>query len=92
MKSAADFFALVRSDAAVQERVAAALKEKNPLDAVLAVASAAGFTLDAGDLQSLLAPSLSDDALNQVAGGGAFRAPAEWFAEVISKGPGLKTS
>ena len=37
-----DFLALVRNDAAVQERVVAASKSEQPVDAILALAAQAG--------------------------------------------------
>jgi predicted ribosomally synthesized peptide with nif11-like leader len=77
----ADFLALIRNDAAVQERVAAAAKGPNAAEAILEVAAAAGFTLTADDVRKAIGGELGDGALDRVAGG--FRAPAEWFAEAF---------
>ena len=89
-----EFWALARKDAAVQERVAEAAKQTEPLQAILSVARAAGFQLTAEDLHASLAGELGDKELEQVAAGAnqvgysaptaSFRAPGEWFAEAYT--------
>jgi predicted ribosomally synthesized peptide with nif11-like leader len=77
--SVADFLELVRNDAAVQEQMAVASKEKEPLDAMLRVAAAAGFGFTIDDLRSALTREQGDAALENVVGG--LSSPLEWFAE-----------
>jgi len=91
--SVSEFWALANRDAAVQEKVAEAAKQPEPLQALLSVALEAGFQLKAEDLDGSLTGELSDKQLAQVAGGvsqlgagnavptAGFRAPGEWFAE-----------
>lgn len=89
MKSAAiaEFLELVRRDAAVQERVAEAAKQKEPLQAVVRVALDAGFEIRAEELEAVLERELSQQELAAASGGvgspvvGALILPKEWFAE-----------
>ena len=57
------FLALVRNDAAVQERVVAASKAEQP------VAAAAGFQLTADDVKSVFNPELGNAELDHPASG-----------------------
>ncbi len=78
------FLDLARRDAAVQERVGAALRQPNPEQAVLAVARDAGFQLSASDLEAALGAPLDDRALEQAVGGSSTGTPNEWFSEFRS--------
>ena len=78
-----NFLALVRNDAAVQERVVAASKAEKPIDAIQAVAAQAGFELTADDVKSIFNPELGTAELDQVAGG--LSSPVEMFAEYRSR-------
>lgn len=94
-QTVAEFWALVKRDAAVQEQVVHAAKQAQPLDALVQVAVDAGFNLAASELYRSLAGELSDRELDMVSGGlstapdmGAMietrviqlRAPVEWIA------------
>lgn len=85
-----EFIELVRRDAAVQERVAEAAKQKEPVNAIVKVALDAGFEITAEELKAALEGELSHRELAAAAGGlespvvGVFRAPGEWFAELYS--------
>ena len=79
------FVALVRNDAAVQERVVAASKAEQPVDAILAVAAEAGFQLTADDVKAIFNPELGNAELDSVAGG--LSSPNEMFAEYRSNKP-----
>jgi predicted ribosomally synthesized peptide with nif11-like leader len=88
MKSAsiADFLELVRRDAAVQERVAEAARQKDPLQAVVKIASDAGFEIRPQELEAVLERELSEQELAAASGGvgspaAAGFSPSEWFAE-----------
>ena len=78
------FVQLARRDAAVQERVAEALKQVDPVRALIAVAESAGFHLTEAELTASLGGPLSDQALEAVAGGSS--SPKEWFAETYRSG------
>jgi hypothetical protein len=95
-KTVAGFWALVKRDAAVQEHVAFAAKQADPLDALVKVAADAGFLLGASELRRSLHGELNEGELERVSGGAqtielvgsliearvsSFRAPGEWFAE-----------
>ena len=77
-----NFLALVRNDAAVQERIVAASKAEQPVDAILAVAAQAGFQLTEDDVKSVFNPELGNADLDKVAGG--MTSPVEMFAEYRS--------
>lgn len=81
MDSLNAFLELANRDAALQERVVAASKQPGPVDALVSVAASAGFDLTAAQLEAVFAGELSDQQLDAVSGGYAFRAPGEWFAE-----------
>ena len=78
-KTVETFVELARRDAAVQEQVAEALKDTDPVHALIAVAASAGFRFTEAELTESLGGPLSDQALEAVAGG--LSAPQEWFAE-----------
>jgi len=81
MKSDAleQFLSVMKRDAAVQERVADAMKHAAPLEAISAIASEAGCPVTIEDLRTVFNGQLADRDLEAVAGG-TF-SPAEWFAE-----------
>ena len=89
MKSATitEFLELVRRDAAVQERVAEAAKQKEPLHAIVKVAFDTGFGITAEELQAVLQGELSHQELAAASGGlgaplvSGISSPKEWFAE-----------
>ena len=72
------FVELARRDAAVQEQVAEALNQSDPVHALIAVARSAGFRFTEAELTASLGGELSDRALEAVAGGFS---PQEMFAE-----------
>ena len=78
------FVELARRDAGVQERVADALKQVDPVPALLAVAASAGFRLTEAELTGSLGGRLSDRSLDAVAGG--LSSPVEMFAEFRRSG------
>lgn len=80
----ADFVDLARRDAAIQERVVSALKQANPVSALLALTREAGFHVSEADLAATLNQALDDRALDAVAGG--YFDSKEWFAEFRSLG------
>ena len=86
------FLNLARRDAALQERVVAALQQADPAKALLTVTRDAGFQFSEADLGAVLERELSESELDAVAGGSiatgptqaaGFRAPGEWFAESL---------
>jgi hypothetical protein len=68
----------------VQERVAEALKQADPIPSLMAVAESAGFALTEAGLTEWLGGRLSDGSLDAAAGG--LSAPAEMFAEFRRSG------
>lgn len=80
-----NFLALVRNDAAVQERVVAGSKSEQPVDAILAIAAQAGFQLTEDEVKSVFNPELGNAELDRVAGG--LSSPTEMFAEYRSNKP-----
>jgi hypothetical protein len=74
-----EFVAFARMDAAIQERVAEALKGSQPVNDIIAIAADSGHALAHDEVTAALDGALGDHDLETVAGG--FRAPTEWFAE-----------
>jgi len=88
MSSAAEFWSLVRRDAALQAKVEAAAKKPDPARAIQQVAADSGFDLTIAALQTGLEGELTDHDLSSVAGGFSDK---EWFAEqftAVFKGRG----
>ena len=96
-KTATGFWAVVKRDAVVQERVVLAAKQADALGALVKVAAEAGFVLNASELRRSLQGELSERDLDRVSGGTGAQlqvgslieervrllssAPGEWFAE-----------
>lgn len=88
-KTFQEFLAFARTDAAMQERVAGALKSADASHGVVDVARTAGWMLDETAVRAELAGMLGEHELEGVVGGS--RAPAEWFAEcVVAPKPTIK--
>ena len=76
-----EFVAFARKDAAIQERVAEALKGSQPVNDIIAVAAEHGYTLAHDEVTAALDGAMSDRDLETVAGGFSDK---EWFAESYS--------
>jgi len=79
------FLELARRDAAVQERLAAAVRTDCPISAVRTLASDVGFSLSDEQAARLAGEGeLNDAQLDSVAGGARISSPQEMFAEFSS--------
>lgn len=87
-KSLQEFLEFARTDAALLERVALAMRGANAATDVLTVAKSAGWVLNEGGVRAELDGALSEQDLEAVAGG--FAGGDEWFAEIVAKKPQIK--
>jgi len=76
-----EFVTFARTDAAIQERVAEALKGSQPVNDIIAIAADNGHTLAHDEVTAALDGAMTDRDLETVAGGFSDK---EWFAEMYA--------